>query len=195
MRQLVTRLPAFVILIATTIIALAIGIIVVYVVAFIEKRGRWDQLATPPDDIARLVAGDVDFVVVETADGAAYEVYCRTNDEDYPCLQKVESPSSVYQYSCDNEDFPIPPGQIKDRLLTCIEYEYIVRTQYVLREDGTLWRWNVSLYPYGQLARFIQIITLSLILGISAGVTLLVLRHGWMQGTGTDRKDSEDIMV
>lgn len=176
MKQFVDRLPGIVVVIATTLIALVIGIVVVYVVLFIEKRGRWEQLAAPPGEIVRLVTGDTDHVVVETASGSKYEIQCRTNKE-YPCLVGVEAPTDVHQYKCDSEDFPIPSGQVKDHLLTCIEYEYMIRAQYVLREDGSLWRWKVSIFPYGQVATFIGIMIVSIILGFFTGVYVVVSRH------------------
>jgi len=60
-----------------------------------------------------------------------------------------------------------------DRLLACFEYEYMIRTQYVLRDDGTLWRWKIEIYPYGQVARFIQIMALSLVIGLVAGIVIV----------------------
>lgn len=172
MNQLSNVLKALAILLATVLIALAIGIVVFFVLAFVERKGRWEQLATPPGDIVRLVAGDIDHIVVETDRGATYAIQCRTNKE-YPCLEEVDSPEDVYQFTCDLEDFPEPKGQVRDRLLTCFEYEYMIRTQYVLRDDGTLWRWRIEIYPYGQVARFILIMALSLIVGLVAGIVIL----------------------
>ena len=172
MNQLSNVFKALAIVLATVLVALAIGIVVVYVLAFVEKRGRWEQFATPPGNIVRLVAGDIDHVVVETDRGETYEVQCRTNDE-YPCLEKVDAPEQVHQCTCDREDFPEPEGKIMDRLCACEGYEYIIRAQYVLRDDGSLWRWKIEIYPYGQVARFIQIMGLSLIVGVVAGIVIV----------------------
>jgi membrane-associated protease RseP (regulator of RpoE activity) len=172
MNQLSNVLKALAIVLATVLVALAIGIVVIYVLAFVEKKGRWEQFASPPGGIVRLVAGDIDHVVVETDRGATYSIQCRTNKE-YPCLEEVDSPEDVYQFTCDLEDFPEPKGQVRDRLLACFEYEYMIRTQYVLRDDGTLWRWKIEIYPYGQVARFIQIMGLSLIVGLIAGIVIV----------------------
>jgi hypothetical protein len=177
MKQFVIRLPALSIVLVTTLLALIIGVVLIYLMAFIEKRGRWERLALPPGDVVSLVAGDEDRVVVETDSGATYEVYCRTNDDEYyPCVQEVDTPGNVYHFNCDSEDFPSPTGQVKDRLLTCVEYEYMIRTQYVLHEDGTLWRWSIHIYPYGQLARFLKTITLSIVLGVVVGMILVASR-------------------
>lgn len=176
MNQQTNVLKALAIVLATVLVAMAIGIIVIYVLAFVEKKGRWEQFATPPGDAVRLVGGDIDHVVVETDRGATYEVQCRTNKE-YPCLEEVDSPGDVYQSTCDLEDFPEPEGQVRDRLLACFDYEYMIRTQYVLRDDGTLWRWKIEIYPYGQLARFILIMGLSLIVGLVAGIVIVTNRR------------------
>jgi hypothetical protein len=172
MNQLMKALKALSIVLATVLVALAIGIVVFYVLAFVEKKGSWEQLATPPGDVVRLVAGDIDHVVVETDSGATYEVQCRTNKE-YPCLEEVDWSGNTYQSTCDLEDFPEPEGRVRDRLLACFEYEYMIRTQYVLRDDGTLWRWKIEIFPYGQVARFIQIMALSLIVGLLAGIVIV----------------------
>jgi hypothetical protein len=52
---------------------------VFYVLAFAEKKGRWEQLETPFGNVVRLVAGDIDHVVVETDRGTTYEVQCHKN--------------------------------------------------------------------------------------------------------------------
>ena len=176
MNQLSNVFKALAIVLATVLVALAIGIVVIYVLAFVEKKGRWEQFATPPGDIVRLVAGDIDHVVVETDRGATYAIQCRTNKE-YACLEEVDSPKDVYQFNCNLEDFPEPKGQVRDRLLACEGYEYIIQAQYVLRDDGTLWRWKIEIYPYGQLARIIQIMALSLIGGLVAGIVIVTNWH------------------
>jgi hypothetical protein len=84
------------------------------------------------------VTGDVDYVVVETDGGATYEVFCNDDEEDYPCLQEVEPPADVDPMRCDSQEFPPPTGQVKDCLLTCSGQEYIINSQYILREDGSL---------------------------------------------------------
>jgi membrane-associated protease RseP (regulator of RpoE activity) len=175
MNQLMKVLKAVAIVLATVLVTLVIGIVVIYVLAFIEKKGHWEQFATPPGNVVRLVAGDIDHVVVKTDRGATYEVQCRTNEE-YPCLEEVDSPEDFYQSTCDREDFPEPKGNVRDRLLACEGYEYIIRAQYVLRDDGTLWRWKIEIFPYGQLARVFQIMALSLIVGLVAGV---VIANNW----------------
>jgi ABC-type anion transport system duplicated permease subunit len=176
MNQLSNVFKALAIVLATVLVALSIGIVVIYVLAFVEKKGRWEQFATPPGDIVRLVAGDIDHVVVETNRGATYAVQCRTNKE-YPCVEEVDSPEEVHQSTCDREDFPEPEGKVMDRLCACEGYEYIIRAQYVLRDDGTLWRWKIEIFPYGQLARVFQIMALSLILGLIAGIVIVTNWH------------------
>jgi hypothetical protein len=64
-----------------------------------------------------------------------------------------------------------------DRLCACEGYEYIIRAQYVLRDDGTLWRWKIEIFPYCQLARVFQIMALSLILGLIAGIVIVTNWH------------------
>lgn len=172
MNHLTKVLKALAILLATALVALAIGILITYVLSFVEGKGHWEQFATPPGEVVNLLAGDIDYVVVETDRGETYEVQCRTNEE-YPCLEAVDPPGDVYESPCDPADFPEPKGQVKDRLLACVEYEYTIRSQYVLREDGTLWRWRIELYPYGQLARFILIMGLSLIVGLVVGIIIV----------------------
>jgi membrane-associated protease RseP (regulator of RpoE activity) len=176
MNQLTKVLKALAIVLASVLVALAIGIVLIYVLAFVERKGRWEQFATPPGNVVRLVAGDTDHVAVETDRGAIYEVQCRTN-KDYTCVEEVDPPGDVEQLTCDPEDFPEPEGKVKDRLLACIEHEYIIRTQYVLRDDDTLWRWKIEIYPYGQLARVIQIMALSLIVGFISGIVIVTNWH------------------
>jgi len=177
MKQLINRLPSLVIVIATTMLALALGILLIYVITFLEERGRWEKLDTPPGDVIRLIAGDEGLVTVETANGDLYEIYCRTRDEEDYCVREVETPRAGNP-TCDQEEFALAPprDQVRQRLKTCFGHEYLLLTQYILREDGSLWRWNVSFFPYGQLARFFQITVFSIIIGIGAGIIIVTNR-------------------
>lgn len=177
MSQFINRLPGFVIPIATILLALALGILIFYALSYLGARGKWQQLDSPPGEVLRLVTADELSVIVETAEGRTFEIECRTANQDYACIREIESPTSLNTLPCKDEDVPSPTFVVKERLTSCFEYEYIIRAQYVLREDGSLWRWKLEIYPYGQVARFFQMLCLSLILGLVVGFSILYLKR------------------
>ena len=179
MKKFKSFLSAAAIIVATSLVALGIGVLVAYGVLILEKRGRWEQLATPPGQVVGLLAGEEEFVLVETAGGSTYEIFCPAGAEDYPCLRQVEAPDtfSESESTCDNQQFPQPSGQVEQRLLSCIEYEYFIWTQYVLRADGTVWRWQARVYPYGQVVRFLQIVILATVTGAFLGLLIVIFRE------------------
>jgi hypothetical protein len=176
MKQFVKRLPALVVVIATTLLALLLGIALFYLLARLDARGRWEQLATPPGGVAHLVAGDDDRVTVATAAGAHYEVFCAEEHDDEICVRKVTGVPKAGPPCSDTANFPRPAPEDRESVLSCIEYEFFHYTMYVLREDGSLWRWSRSIYPYGQLTRFFQVMAVAFILGIAAGIALVTGR-------------------
>ena len=177
MRQITNRLPAFLIPIITILLGLAIGMTYIYVLTIIERRGAWEQLSTPPGEMVRLVAADPDYVVVETAEGAIYRVYCYAKDPVERCWKETELPVDALDWPCDDEFLLPPPGPVRDHIENCFEApHYYILTQYALLEDGTLWSWTVGIYPLGQAARFIWSLIISPILGLIVGIIILVNR-------------------
>jgi len=61
----------------------------------------------------------------------------------------------------------------REIIQTCFEYEYTIRCQYALLEDCSLWRWEASIYPWGQVARAFWTVVISVVLGIIVGIILL----------------------
>jgi len=92
-------------------------------------------------------------------------------------VEKVDPPGDVDSMRCDSQEFPPPTGQVQDRLLTCSGQEYIINTQYILREDGSLWQWKIEIYPYFQLARALGLFVLSIVVGLAAGLFLVAARR------------------
>ncbi len=176
MRQFINRLPAPVILIATPILTVIVGAGLIIVVLLVEQRGMWRQLDTPPGEVTRLLTADEDVVYVETADGTVYRVMCRAKGPDDICWEETEAPPGDLVLPCTHQELPPPPGPAKDHIETCIEYEFYILTQYALLEDGTLWRWNVGIYPLGQVARLFRTVVGSAVLGVIAGIGILYLR-------------------
>jgi hypothetical protein len=158
------------------VLGLAIGLTLFYVVIYLEQRGRWEQLDTPPGEIMKLVAADEDQVIVETAVGTLYEVYCQAKEPEEICWEEVEPPVDAFSWPCDDEILLPPPGPVRDEIEFCIQHEYLSLNRYALLEDGTLWRWEVFIYPLGQVGRLFQTIVISAILGAVAGVIILVIR-------------------
>jgi hypothetical protein len=100
-----------------------------------------------------LLAADEYAVVVETADGTAYEVTCRTRDRYNICWEEIDPPVENHNSDhCQGESFPSVGGRMRDHIETCFLYEYISLTQYVLMENGALWRWGAEINPLGQVA-------------------------------------------
>ncbi len=176
MGRLLYRLPAVIVLLLTTAIAFGLGILLILLISFMEAQGKWERLDSPPGKIIHLITADEDHVVVETEAGRIFEVQCRTRDQDYPCVEEVVAAPSFDPLPCDIEDIPTPTGEVVQRMMSCFEYEYRIRSQYVLRPDGSLWRWRLEIYPYGQVVRAFQILAASIILGLATGVMILRFR-------------------
>ena len=115
--------------------------------------------------------------MVQTADGATYEVFCRARDPYDICSKEIDPPGESFDEDyCQDETFPSVEGRVRDHIETCIMYEYISLTQYVLMENGTLWRWGVLINPLGQVAIFVRGIIGSTIIGALAGIVIVVDR-------------------
>ena len=147
------------------------------IVTFFERKGRWEQLESPPGDIQRIVSAEEDYVIVETSDNSLYKVYCQPEDADEICWEEIEGPIEVWDWPCESDLFPQPPNGVRDQVKYCIEYEYLVYSQYFLLEDGSLWRWQYAVNPFGQIIQFVRMVSVSTILGGIMGVILIVSKR------------------
>ena len=171
------RIPGFLIPIVTTLLGFLLAFGLVMLVTFFERRGSWKRLDSPPGQVVRLLAADPDFVVVETASGDTYKVYCHTDDPLESCWRKTTWPTETYSFPCEGEDLRAPPRGTVDRLETCFLYEYITLTQYALLQDNTLWRWEVLIVPLGEVARMFWLTLCGTVAGLVAGILLLLNRR------------------
>ena len=153
-----------------------IGVTLFFVVISLEQRGRWEQFDTPPGEIVVLVAADEDQVVVETATGTLYEVYCQTEEPEDICWKELEPPVESFDLPCDDETLLPPPGPVRDQIEFCLRHENLSLNRYALLEDGTLWRWKVLIYPLGQVVRLFQATVISIVIGAAIGAVILVIR-------------------
>ena len=175
MKSLVDRVPTLLIPILTTLLGFVLGVALFTVVLLIQQSGSWQRYDTPPGDLVRLLAADEYGVVVQTADGTTYEVFCRAGDLDEICWEEVDPPEENFDGNyCQDETFPSVGGRVRDHIETCIKYEYISLTQYVLLENGALWRWGVFINPLGQVAILVRGIIGSTIIGALAGIVIVV---------------------
>jgi len=174
MVRFIACIPTFLIPLLTILLGFVIGVILFYVVTFIERRGSWEQLESPPGDILRIVAAEQYSAIVETGDNLLYEVYCRVENADDVCWEEVEDPIDVPNWSCDDDVFPQPPDQVRDQATFCFQHEYLVFTRYFLLKDGSLWRWEYAVYPLGQVVQLVRIVIVSTIAGAIVGVVLVV---------------------
>jgi len=177
MKSLVDRVPTLLIPILTTVLGFVLGAVLFVVVVLIQQAGTWQRYDTPPGDPVRLLAADEYGVVVETADGTTYEVYCRAGDPDEICWEEVDPPVEDHNSDfCQGESFPAVGGRVRDHIETCVLYEYISLTQYVLMENGALWRWGVEINPLGQVASLAWGVIACTIGGTLMGILFVVNR-------------------
>ena len=173
------RLPGYLIPVILTLVGLVLGLGVFLISEFIHQWGSWEELDTPPSSLLRLAAATDRHVIVETSDGTFYEVYCRATYPDERCWEKTGPPREAsISYACDDYWLPAPPGPVRDRLAFCLRHEYIRLTQYALLEDGSLWRWQVTTNPLGQVAGLFWSVVLGAVVGAIVGVYVWLARNG-----------------
>ncbi len=175
MMLLIDRLPTFLIPVLTSLLGFVLGVALFLIVILIQQSGTWQRYDTPPGELVRLLAADDYHVVVQTADGTAYEVFCRAKHPDDICWEAIEPPDENRDEDfCQDETFPSVEGRVRDHIETCILSESISLTQYVLMDNGALWRWGVFINPLGQVAVFVRGINGSTIIGDLVGIVIVV---------------------
>ena len=179
MAQSGRRLPGYLIPVITTLLGLLIGLAVFLISNFIHQRGSWEALDTPPGSLRRLAAATSRHVIVETSDGTFYEVYCRAEYPDERCWERTgPPPAEPGPFACDDYRLPAAPGPVRDLIASCFRHEYIRLTQYALLEDGSLWRWEVTTNPLGQVASLFWSVVLGAVVGAIVGVYVWLARNG-----------------
>jgi hypothetical protein len=178
MKQFINRLPRWLIPVATTLLGLIIGVALLVGLLLVEQRGRWERFDLPPGEIVSLAAADENQVVVLTADGLFYEVYCRAKAPEDICWEQVEPPEEFSPLPCDDAETLLPPpGLVRDQVDFCMRHEFLDLNRYALLEDGTLWRWHVFIYPLGQVARLFQAAVLGTLGGAVIGIVIVVMKN------------------
>jgi hypothetical protein len=178
MKDFLKRLPAAVILTMAAVLGVLLGIGGLVLVTAIEQRGRWQQWEIPPgEEVRELVTASEDYVVVATADGTLYEVACGAQAPDAFCWTEIDAAPEELVLPCEGEQLAPPPAGTAEQIATCLRYEFFILTQYALLEDGTLWRWQVEIYPLGQVVRGLWMVLGGLALGIVVGIIILSFRQ------------------
>jgi hypothetical protein len=179
MKRLGRRLPGYLIPMTLALVGLALGLGVFLISNFIHQRGSWEALDTPPGSLLSLAAATDRHVIVETSDGDFFEIYCQAQYPEERCWEETgPPPEAPVHFACDDYWMPTPSGPVRDLLPFCFRHEYISLTQYVLMEDGSLWRWHVITNPLGQVAGLFWSAVLGAVVGAITGVYVWLARNG-----------------
>ena len=178
MMRFLKRLPAVVILAMAPVLGVLIAVGGLLLVMTIEQHGRWQQWDVPAGiEVTDLVTASEGSVVVAAADGTLHQVSCASRHADDFCWTDLDAAPDEMLLPCEGQELAPPPARTKDLIATCFQYEYFILTQYALREDGTLWRWQVGIDPLGQVARAFWTALCGLAAGLTMGIAILWFRR------------------
>jgi hypothetical protein len=106
---------------------------------------RWQRLPDPPASPVQIVGGSARDVYIQASDGQVYSC----NPSDGPCWAQDEKPATSPAQSGDCEQYPLhysvspAPGKVVDSLqIQWCHFEAGEETNYVVLEDGSVWRWQ-----------------------------------------------------
>jgi hypothetical protein len=147
------------------------GVVLGFLIASMASSPQftiWRPLGTPPQPVAKILGAELSEVYVQTQDGAVYRFRDRWEAADWP-RQLLSS------QGCS---FPIFPASSSDdidsvQIQSCSEV--IAATKYVIRSDGSVWRWEYHSSAMDQIGRVLNNLPLFAAIGLAVGVVVVAI--------------------
>lgn len=159
-------------------------IIVTITVLSTDSSGRfvdWEHITEPHEPIVELLDHDNDGIYVQGRSGIIYRCdFCLNGNCD--CWSDTDLPESLERDpgEIDPPSMVVadPPGDVKDRVSLGFQWQHGVRrTDYVVLQDGSLWRWDNITNGFAALG----FLYLAVIGGLALdGLIVCVLIVGWL---------------